>query len=97
MFMPSITVVDRHMMVLPHITPMFTCCPFALNPYEKDLRITTAHAFAAFKKAIQNLKTYYESELPAHTMNLEFPYKCDYKNRDAIIHFEYVSCHYHSL
>ena len=67
------------------------------NPYEKDLRITAARAFAAFKKAIQNLKTYYESELTIQLLQIQqnpkFPYnnKCDYKDGDAIVHFRYES------
>jgi len=74
------------------LTPML---PLAWNPYEKDLRITAARAFAAFKKAVWNLKTYYESELPIQLLqtqrNPKFPYKCDYKDGDAVVHFKYGS------
>ena len=51
--------------------------------------------FAAFKKAIQNLKTYCESELLALLLQPlripEFPCKCGYNGGDATVYFEYVS------
>ena len=73
------------------LTPMF---PLAWNPYEKDLRIMAARTFTAFKKAVHNLKMYYENELtaqlPQALQNPEFPYKQDYKDGDKTVYFKYM-------
>ncbi|CAG8658376.1 1294_t:CDS:1, partial [Paraglomus brasilianum] len=54
-----------------HMDPLTPMLPLAWNSYEKYLRITAAHAFAAFKKAVLNLKIYYKSELPIQLLQTQ--------------------------
>jgi serine/threonine protein kinase len=75
-----------------HMDPLTPMLPLAWNPYEKGLSIMAARTFAAFKKAVHNLKMYYENEFPPETLrNPEFPYKWDYKDGDTTVYFKYVS------